>query len=83
MARAKTATPPAPSSYDAMGARLQAIINSPKAQREKIAVLSRLPDESEVDWDQVLSDLSEIDNVTVISLDDGSVQVRWVVPKDE
>ncbi len=83
MARAKTATPPTPSSYDAMGARLEAIINSPKAQRERVAILSRLPEESEIDWDQVLTDLADLDNVSVTCLDDTSIEVRWVVPKED
>lgn len=83
MARAKTATPPAPSPYDLIGVRLQAIISSPKAQREKLAVLSRLPDEPECDWEQVLSDLADIDNVRVARQDDGSIQIRWVVPRED
>jgi hypothetical protein len=80
MARAKTATPPAPTTYDLMGFRLQQIINSPKAQREKAVVLAKLPDESDSDWDQVISDISEADNVKVCKLADGSINVQWVVP---
>ncbi|MFJ7787707.1 DUF1654 domain-containing protein [Pseudomonas sp. NPDC096925] len=80
MARAKTATLPAPTTYDLIGIRLQKIINSPKAQREKVVVLSKLPGESDTDWDQMVSDISEVDNVTVGQLVDGSIKVQWVVP---
>ncbi|AYN16711.1 DUF1654 domain-containing protein [Pseudomonas monteilii] len=80
MARAKTATPPTPTTYDLIGFRLQKIINSPKAQRDKAVVLSKLPEESDTDWDQVVSDISEVDNVTVGKLADGSIKVQWVVP---
>jgi hypothetical protein len=83
MARAKTATPPAPSTYELMGARLQKVINSTGAQRQKTALLYKLPEESDVDWDQVLSDLAEIDNVTIGYRDDGGIQVSWVVPKED
>ena len=83
MAKAKTATPPAPSPYEQIGVRLQRIINSPSAQRTKAALLYKLPEEDDVDWKQVLEDIGEIDNVTVAHQDDGGVQVFWVVPKDD
>jgi hypothetical protein len=83
MARAKTATPAAPSPYEQIGVRLQRIINSPGAQRTKTALLYKLPEEDDVDWKQVLEDIGEIDNVTVAHQDDGGVQVFWVVPKDD
>jgi hypothetical protein len=83
MARTKTATPPEPSAYELIGARLQRTINAPTAQREKAAVLYRAEGECEEAWGQVIDEISETDNVTVAHRDDGGVHVFWVVPKDD
>ena len=80
MAKAKKApTPPKPASpYELVGLRIQKVINSPGAQKLKLATVSRLPEESPEDWDGVLEEFGEVDNVTLEFLDDGSVEISWV-----
>ncbi len=73
----------APSPYERMGLRVQKIINSPNAQKAKAALLFRLPDEPLVEWEQLLEEIAENDNVTLAYRDDGGVQIFWVVPKED
>jgi hypothetical protein len=81
---AKKAAPPRPpSSYEVLGTRLQRAINSPAAQKSKSALLVRLPEDRADDWDQIMEELGDTDNVTLAYRDDGHVQVFWTVPKDD
>lgn len=75
--------PQTPSSYVQLGTRIQKIINGPTAQRSKAALIYRLPDESSQDWETLLEEIAENDNVTLAHRDDGGVQVFWTVPKDD
>ncbi|WP_459205387.1 DUF1654 domain-containing protein [Pseudomonas sp. MLB6B] len=75
--------PQTPSSYVQLGTRIQKIINGPTAQRSKAALIYRLPDESSKDWETLLEEIAENDNVTLAHRDDGGVQVFWTVPKDD
>jgi hypothetical protein len=72
-----------PSPYEAVGLRIQKIINSPAAQKLKLATVSKLPGESAEDWEGVLELLGELDNVTMEFLDDGSVEISWVKPEED
>ncbi len=73
----------APSTYERMGLRVQKIINSPTAQNAKAALLFRLPDEPVDEWEQLLEEIAENDNVTLAYRDDGGIQIFWVVPKED
>ncbi|WP_407310423.1 DUF1654 domain-containing protein [Pseudomonas sp. nanlin1] len=73
----------APSSYELMGVRIQKIINSTQAQKAKSALLFKLEQESSADWEQMLEEIGENDNVTLALRDDGGVQLFWVVPKED
>lgn len=75
--------PAAASSYAKLGARIQKVINGPTAQKAKSALIFRLPDETPEDWDQLLAEIAENDNVTLAWRDDGGVQIFWVVPKED
>ncbi|MDR6913511.1 hypothetical protein J2X66_000358 [Pseudomonas sp. 3296] len=78
------ATPSAPpDTYARMGLRVQKIINSPTAQKAKAALIFRLPDEPVHEWEQLLEEIDENDNVTLAYRDDGGVQIFWVVPKED
>lgn len=78
------ATPPdAPDAYERMGMRVQKIINSPTAQKAKAALIFRLPDEPTDEWERLLEEIDENDNVTLAYRDDGGVQIFWVVPKED
>jgi len=74
---------PTLSSYQMMGARIQRIINSQSAQKAKSALLYRSPDELESDWERILGEISENDNVTFAHRDDGAVQLFWASPKED
>ncbi|MCK1791683.1 DUF1654 domain-containing protein [Pseudomonas sp. TNT19] len=76
-------TPSSPDSYERMGMRVQKIINSPTAQKAKAALIFRLPDEPADEWEQLLEEIDENDNVTLAYRDDGGVQIFWVVPKED
>lgn len=71
------------SSYHLMGARIQRIINSPAAQKARSALLYKSPDEPQADWDRILGEIGENDNVTIAHRDDGAVQLFWTVPKED
>ncbi|WP_312936656.1 DUF1654 domain-containing protein [Pseudomonas sp.] len=72
-----------PSSYVQLGTRIQKIINGPIAQRSRAALIFRQADESAQDWETLLEEIAENDNVTLAHRDDGGVQVFWTVPKDD
>lgn len=80
---AKKSAPRPPSSYELMAARLQKIINSPAAQKAKAALLYKADGESDADWERVIEEIGETDNVTIAHRDDGGVQLFWTVPKDD
>ncbi|MGC5700477.1 DUF1654 domain-containing protein [Pseudomonas sp. NFXW11] len=71
------------SSYERLGIRIQKIINSPTAQKAKAALIFRLADEPQDEWEQLLEEIAENDNVTLAYRDDGGVQIFWVVPKED
>lgn len=73
----------APDTYERMGMRVQKIINSPTAQKAKAALIFRLPDEPMDEWERLLEEIDENDNVTLAYRDDGGVQIFWVVPKED
>jgi hypothetical protein len=75
------ATAPAP--YERMAIRIQKIINAPTAQKSRSALIFRLTDELEEDWNQLLEEIAENDNVTLAWRDDGGVQIFWTVPKED
>jgi hypothetical protein len=70
-------------SYVRMGMRIQKIINAPTAQKARSALIFRLPDEPMDEWERLLEEIDENDNVTLAWRDDGGVQVFWVVPKED
>lgn len=72
-----------PSSYEQLGQRIQKIINSPIAQRSRAALIFRLEQESPEDWDTLLAEIAENDNVTLAHRDDGGVQIFWTVPQED
>ncbi|MDT3423909.1 hypothetical protein QF008_005682 [Pseudomonas protegens] len=71
------------SSSERLGVRIQKIINSPTAQKAKAALIFRLADEPQDEWERLLEEIAENDNVTLAYRDDGGVQIFWVVPKED
>ncbi|MFB4390511.1 MULTISPECIES: DUF1654 domain-containing protein [unclassified Pseudomonas] len=80
---ANTSATSAPSNYEQLGVRIQKIINSPTAQRSRAALIFRLEHESPSDWETLLEEIAENDNVTLAYRDDGGVQIFWTVPKED
>jgi len=78
-----SATTTSPGAYERLGLRVQKIINSPTAQTAKAALIFRLPDEPVDEWERLLEEIAENDNVTLAYRDDGGVHIFWVVPKED
>ena len=76
-------TSASPDAYERLGMRVQKIINSPTAQKTRTALIFRLPDEPLDEWERLLEEIDENDNVTLAYRDDGGVQIFWVVPKED
>ncbi|WLG37783.1 DUF1654 domain-containing protein [Pseudomonas rhodesiae] len=83
MAKSSAALPTAPDAYERLAVRVQKIINSTQAQKAKAALIFRLPDEPKEQWQRLLEEIAENDNVTLAYRDDGGVQIFWVVPKED
>ncbi len=82
MATSPSASLPA-SGYEQLGIRIQKIINAPTAQKARAALIFRLEQESPADWETLLEEIAENDNVTLAHRDDGGVQIFWTVPKED
>ena len=82
MAKAKSAPKP-PSSYELLGLRIQRAINTPKAQTAKSVLLERSANDEQADWDRILDEIAENENVTIAHRDDGQIQLLWTVPKED
>ena len=76
-------TSSSPDTYVRMGLRVQKIINGPTAQKARAALIFRLPDEPVDEWERLLEEIDENDNVTLAYRDDGGVQIFWIVPKED
>nr|WP_251029499.1 DUF1654 domain-containing protein [Pseudomonas fluorescens] len=83
VAKPSSAAPTPPDAYERLAIRVQKIINSTNAQKAKAALIFRLPDEPVDEWERLLEEIAENDNVTLAYRDDGGVQVFWVVPKED
>lgn len=68
--------------YAALCNRVSRCINAPLAQRDKAAALDRWPEESMEDWNRVLDEIDENENVTIAQRDDSHARIFWTVPKD-
>ena len=82
MAKQKSRTVKQPSSYELLGARIQAAINTPNAQASKSALLERSANDDPADWDRILDEIGENENVTIARRNDGVVHLFWIVPKN-
>ncbi|KAF1024800.1 MAG: hypothetical protein GAK37_03029 [Pseudomonas sp.] len=83
MATSSSSVLAAPDAYTRLAVRVQKIINSTTAQSSKAALIFRMPDEPVDEWERLLEEIAENDNVTLAYRDDGGVQIFWVVPKED
>lgn len=63
--------------------RVAAMINSPRAQERCSALIHRLDTDRDAEWDEIMSQISETDGVTMIFQDDGGVLIEWDAPNDD
>lgn len=68
-------------SYSLLGERVMRQINSARGDTDRHVHIERLG-AYEADWELLLSEIEENDNVTIAQRDDGSVDLFWKVPKD-
>ncbi|WP_338544926.1 DUF1654 domain-containing protein [Pseudomonas benzopyrenica] len=68
-------------SYSLLAERVMRLINSARGDTDRHVHLERLG-AYEADWELLLSEIEENDNVTIAQRDDGSVDLFWKVPKD-
>ena len=83
MAKKAAKEPTLPSPYEVFGMRIQKIISSPKAQKDRMAVLDRQEGDNPDFWERLLEEISENDNVTIAHRDCGGVNVFWTVPEED
>ncbi|MFJ7885133.1 DUF1654 domain-containing protein [Pseudomonas sp. NPDC096917] len=83
MAKKAAKEPTLQSPYEVFGMRIQKIISSPKAQKDRMAVLNRQEDDNPEFWERLLEEISENDNVTIAHRDCGGVNVFWTVPEED
>ncbi|MCU1757928.1 MULTISPECIES: DUF1654 domain-containing protein [Pseudomonas] len=83
MAKKGAKEPTLPSPYEVFGMRIQKIISSPKAQKNRMAVLERQEGDNPEFWERLLEEISENDNVTIAHRDCGGVNVFWTVSEED
>jgi len=65
------------SSYSRLVRRVNLTITAPTAQRERQANLRPGPNDRPEDWERLLEEIEQADNVTMRRRPDGSVHVIW------
>ena len=83
MAKKGAKEPTLPSPYEVFGMRIQKIISSPKAQKDRMAVLERQEGDNPEFWERLLEEISEHDNGTIAHRDCGGVNVFWTVSEED
>ncbi|MNO55169.1 hypothetical protein D3C76_456550 [compost metagenome] len=83
MAKAKQQASALPTSLDILGRRIQKLINSPAAQKNRVAVICKAPEELQEDWDALVNAIEETDGVSLTFGDDGGVRVTWEKPLED
>lgn len=86
MSKAKPAAKsqaPVITSFDILAARIQKIINSPAAQKNRVAVIYKAPEESQEDWGTLVEAMEGTDGVSLAFQDDGGVHVAWEKPSED
>lgn len=63
--------------YEFLGIRILRVINHPRSQMSKSVLLERSADDSSENWDRMLAEIAENDNVTLVYHDDGNVLLSW------
>jgi len=71
------------SAVQRLGLRVSSMINSPRAQERCSALIHRMDADQDADWEEVMSQISETDGVSMVFQDDGGVLLEWEAPSEE
>lgn len=74
---------PVATSFDLLASRIQKIINSPAAQKNRVALIYKAPEEFQEDWSALVEAMEGTDGVRLIFQDDGGVHVAWEKPLED
>ncbi|SEJ57178.1 Protein of unknown function [Pseudomonas linyingensis] len=66
-----------------LGLRISSMINAPKAQLERRAVIHRLDTDTDEAWDGVMELLRETDGLEMTVIEEGVVELRWHQQSDD
>lgn len=83
MAKQKPQAPKEPTSYELLGMRVQRAITAPKSQTTNSVLLEPSVNDDPADWDRILDEIAQNDNVTIAHRDDGLIHLFWNVPKED
>ncbi|MBD1602389.1 DUF1654 domain-containing protein [Pseudomonas typographi] len=68
---------PAMSPAERLSIRVASMINHPMSQLRRMAVIHQLIDDPDDVWEAMLEGLAELDELSLIHNDDGTVTVAW------
>ena len=71
------------SGIERLGLRVSSMINHPIAQTQRWVTIHRLDTDGDHEWEEVMSLLSETDDIDMTFNDDESVTLRWEVSAEE
>jgi len=59
------------------------MINHPIAQEQRWVTIHKLDSDGDMEWDEVMSLISETDGIEMTFNDDGSVTLRWEASSED
>jgi len=83
MVKSKPAVKHVVSGLERLGLRVSAMINHPIAQEQRWVTIHKLDSDGDMEWDEVMSLISETDGIEMTFNDDGSVTLRWEASSED
>jgi len=83
MGKSKPAVKHVVSGLERLGLRVSAMINHPIAQEQRWVTIHKLDSDGDMEWDEVMSLISETDGIEMTFNDDGSVTLRWEASSED
>ncbi|MBH3405722.1 DUF1654 domain-containing protein [Pseudomonas glycinae] len=83
MSKSKPAVKHVVSGLERLGLRVSAMINHPIAQEQRWVTIHKLDSDGDMEWDEVMSLISETDGIEMTFNDDGSVTLRWEASSED
>lgn len=66
-----------PQSYEQIGHRVRALVCDPKVQRLQSVTVKRRHDESKIDWQRLVDEISETVGIHVDRLEEETIRIAW------